>query len=71
MFGSLVDWSEREYTAEEVIQRLNVQLATKIKGAQAFTFGPPAIPGLGNGSGFSIMLQDRAGNTPDYLAENH
>jgi HAE1 family hydrophobic/amphiphilic exporter-1 len=42
----------------------------KIKGAQAFTFGPPAIPGLGNGSGFSIMIQDRAGNTPDYLAAN-
>ena len=70
MFGSLVDWSEREYTAKEIVQRLNMQLATKIKGAQAFTFGPPAIPGLGNGSGFSIMIQDRAGNTPDYLAQN-
>jgi HAE1 family hydrophobic/amphiphilic exporter-1 len=70
MFGSLVDWSEREYTAKEIVQRLNMQLAMKIKGARAFTFGPPAIPGLGNGSGFSIMIQDRAGNTPDYLAEN-
>ena len=47
-----------------------MQLAMKIKGAQAFTFGPPAIPGLGNGSGFSIMIQDRAGNTPDYLQSN-
>jgi HAE1 family hydrophobic/amphiphilic exporter-1 len=46
---------------------LNLVLAQKIKGAQSFAFGPPAIPGLGNGSGFSIMLQDRAGNTPDYL----
>ena len=34
-----------------------------------FAFGPPAIPGLGTGSGFSMMLQDRAGNTPAYLAE--
>ncbi|MCG8308842.1 MAG: efflux RND transporter permease subunit [Cytophagales bacterium] len=70
MFVTLVDWSERSYTAKEVIDKLNVELAQKIKGAQAFAFGPPAIPGLGNGSGFSIMIQDRAGNTPAYLAEN-
>lgn len=70
MFISLKDWSERDLTAKEVIQKLNMQLAMKIKGAQAFTFGPPAIPGLGNGSGYSIMLQDKGGNTPDYLQQN-
>jgi len=31
-------------------------------------FGPPPIQGLGNGSGFSIMIQDKGGNTLDYLA---
>jgi len=70
MFITLKKWDEREVTVKEFIARLNVQLAQKIKGAQAFAFGPPAIPGLGNGSGFSIMLQDMAGNTPDYLAAN-
>ncbi len=70
MFVTLIDWDERQLTAKEVIQKLNVELATKIKSAQAFAFGPPAIPGLGNGSGFSIMIQDRGGNTPDYLAQN-
>jgi HAE1 family hydrophobic/amphiphilic exporter-1 len=35
------------------------------RAAQVFAFGPPAIPGLGNGSGFTLMLQDRAGNTPN------
>jgi HAE1 family hydrophobic/amphiphilic exporter-1 len=70
MFVTLVDWDERSDTAKEVVQRLNYVLATKIKGAQAFSFGPPAIPGLGNGSGFSVMIQDRAGNTPEYLAQN-
>jgi HAE1 family hydrophobic/amphiphilic exporter-1 len=69
-FLSLKDWSERDLTAKEVINKLNVLLATRIKGAQAFTFGPPAIPGLGNGSGYSIMIQDRGGNTPSYLQEN-
>lgn len=70
MFVTLRDWSERKATAKEIIQRLNIQLATTIRGASAFAFGPPAIPGLGNGSGFSIMLQDRAGRTPEYLAMN-
>jgi len=70
MFGSLKDWGDRDKTAKEIIDELNIELAMKIQGAQAFAFGPPAIPGLGNGSGFSIMLQDRSGNSPDYLAQN-
>ncbi len=70
MFVTLRNWKEREITAREFIAGLNVQLASRIKGAQAFAFGPPAIPGLGNGSGFSIMIQDRVGNTPQELAES-
>ncbi len=70
LFVSLVDWSERDQTAKEIIARVNQELSTKIEGAQAFAFGPPAIPGLGNGSGFSIMLQDKGGNDPEYLASN-
>ncbi|MCU4176137.1 efflux RND transporter permease subunit [Carboxylicivirga sp. N1Y90] len=70
MFASLVNWDERDLTAEELVEQVNRQLFMKIKGAQAFAFGPPAIPGLGNGSGFSIMLQDKGGNEPAYLAAN-
>jgi len=70
LFVSLVDWSERESTATEIVAMVNGLLDTKIKGAQAFAFGPPAIPGLGNGSGFSIMLQDKGGNDPSYLSLN-
>jgi HAE1 family hydrophobic/amphiphilic exporter-1 len=70
MFATLKDWGDRDATAKEMIDRVNMALFSKIKGAQAFAFGPPAIPGLGNGSGFSIMLQDKGGNTPQYLSEN-
>ncbi|MCD6543873.1 MAG: efflux RND transporter permease subunit, partial [Flavobacteriaceae bacterium] len=70
LFVSLTNWADRDRTADEVILSLNKKLAVSIKGAQVFAFGPPAIPGLGNGSGFSMMLQDRGGNTPQYLAEN-
>jgi HAE1 family hydrophobic/amphiphilic exporter-1 len=70
MFASLKNWGEREATARGMIDRLNREFAMKIKGAQVFAFGPPALPGLGSGSGFSIMVQDRGGNSPEYLAEN-
>ena len=70
LFVTLADWSEREATVKEVMLRVNMEMAQKIKGAQVFAFGPPAIPGLGSGSGFSIMIQDKGGNTPEYLSTN-
>jgi HAE1 family hydrophobic/amphiphilic exporter-1 len=70
MFVTLKNWDDRDITVKEFVQILNRELYRNIKGARAFAFGPPAIPGLGNGSGFSIMIQDRGGNDPIYLAEN-
>ncbi len=70
MFVTLKDWGERGQTADEIMQEINIQLNQQIKGAKAFCFGPPAIPGLGNGSGFSIMIQDKSGKDPSYLAEH-
>jgi len=69
IFVSLKDWSERRGTVNQIVDRLNKVFYVKINEAQVFAFGPPAIPGLGNGSGFTMMLQDRGGNTPEYLAQ--
>jgi len=71
-FISLEHWENRDSPdlhASVIIQNINRRLAAGVPQAVAFAFGPPPIPGLGTGSGFSMMLQDRAGNTPDYLAE--
>ena len=68
LFITTTDWDERDNTVTEIVQALNMEFRQKIKGAAVFAFGPPAIPGLGNGSGFTIMLQDRLGNTPAYLS---
>jgi HAE1 family hydrophobic/amphiphilic exporter-1 len=68
IFVSLKDWDERKKTANELVARLNMDFQSAIYEAQVFAFGPPAIPGLGNGSGFTLMIQDKGGNTPDYLA---
>ncbi|MEN8161945.1 MAG: efflux RND transporter permease subunit, partial [Myxococcota bacterium] len=70
VFLQLKDWDERpdvEDHARNLVHRLNADFQS-VKGGVAFAFGPPAIPGLGTGSGFSMMLQDRGGNEPEYLA---
>ncbi len=69
LFVKLKNWHERAFTANELIARTNHMLNREIVEAQAFAFGPPAIPGLGSGSGFSLMIQDRKGQSPAYLAE--
>ena len=72
-FVSMKPWGERkakEHRVFEVMRALNVEFAREIPEATAFAFGPPPIPGLGTGSGFSFMLQDRSGGTPEYLAGN-
>lgn len=71
IFVSCKEWGVRgkENTVAEIIKRLNGQFRQTVQQAQTFAFGPPAIPGLGNGSGFSIMIQDKGGNTPMYLAQ--
>ncbi|MGH0032130.1 MAG: efflux RND transporter permease subunit, partial [Myxococcota bacterium] len=72
VFIQLKEWEQRPDPsdhAREVVRRLNAAFATQIPDAIVFAFGPPAIPGLGTGSGFSMMVQDRGGNPPTYLME--
>jgi len=72
IFLQLKDWDDRPELrdhANNIVRRLNYAFATRITEAVAFAFGPPAIPGLGTGSGFTLMLQDLGGNPPQYLAE--
>ncbi len=62
-FVSLKPWDERtthETSAEGVLGALNKRFAT-LPAANVVAFGPPAIQGLGTGSGFSMMVQDRSG----------
>jgi len=71
-FVALEPWTDRDSADEHVksiIDTMNRRLAFEVPQAVAFAFGPPAIPGLGTGSGFSMMLQDRGGNSPMYLAD--
>src|SRR5262252_5958006 len=71
-FVQLKPWHEREgeaLHARGVIEALNREFRRDIPGAAVVAFGPPAIPGLGTGAGFTIQLQDRSGGPPAYLAQ--
>jgi multidrug efflux pump len=69
---TLKEWAERKAPEEqyEAIKRhLNQELSMVTEGV-AFSFPPPAIPGVGTAGGFTFMLEDRAGKDPQFLSQN-
>ena len=69
IFISLKPWDERTKTAKQLIQETNFAFRTTISEATAIAFGPPPIEGLGTSAGFTLQLQDRSGNSPQFLDE--
>ncbi len=68
-FVRLRDWEERnrkDLRAPAVVARAMAAFS-KIKGARAFAFAPPAVMELGNASGFDFELMDRANLGHDAL----
>ena len=62
-FILLKDWDERKAAtlqAGAVTRRAMMGLA-QIKDAMVFAFSPPAMPELGNASGYAFFLKDNAG----------
>jgi HAE1 family hydrophobic/amphiphilic exporter-1 len=69
VFVQLKKWDERDKTDKQIIRQINQVANLNITEATVIAVGPPPIPGLGNAAGFTLQLQDRAGNTPAYLAQ--
>lgn len=69
IFIKLVDYKDRNMNATEIASYLNGVLYMELESCSAFTFGPPPIPGLGQSSGFTMMLLDKGGNTPIYISD--
>jgi HAE1 family hydrophobic/amphiphilic exporter-1 len=63
-FVTLKDWDQRKSADEQftaIQQNLSKQLGG-VKEGLAFSFPPPAIPGLGSSGGVSMVLEDRSGS---------
>ena len=69
---TLKPWDERKSRAEQfqvIKAHLNQQLS-KLPAGIAFSFSPPAIPGVGTAGGFTFILEDRSGGSIPFLAKN-
>jgi HAE1 family hydrophobic/amphiphilic exporter-1 len=71
-FVTLKEWRDRKKREEQyqfIRQSINRKLAGLPQGI-AFSFSPPAIPGVGTSGGFTFVLEDRAGKDVQFLADN-
>ncbi|MCE8022824.1 efflux RND transporter permease subunit [Billgrantia aerodenitrificans] len=60
VFFGLDPFESRSRSANEIVAELNGKFGA-MQEAFSFAFTPPAILGIGSGSGFSLFVQDRAG----------
>jgi hydrophobic/amphiphilic exporter-1 (mainly G- bacteria), HAE1 family len=70
-FVTLKPWSERtapEERYDAIRAHLNRELG-RLPEANAFSFSPPAIQGIGTAGGFTFVLEDRAGKDLAFLSE--
>jgi hydrophobic/amphiphilic exporter-1 (mainly G- bacteria), HAE1 family len=71
-FITLKPWDDRKTRQQqyhEILHRLNYELS-KLPDGFAFSFSPPAIPGVGTSGGFTFVLEDRAGKDVQFLASS-
>ncbi|HEX3438673.1 MAG TPA: multidrug efflux RND transporter permease subunit [Pseudacidobacterium sp.] len=71
-FVSLKPWEERktpETSYEGIKAHLQREL-TRVSSGIAFSFPPPAIPGVGTSGGATFVLEDRSGSGIEFLAKN-
>src|ERR1700687_3642683 len=71
-FVNFKPWSDRTTRAEqyqEIKARLNKELS-KLPEGTAFSFSPPAMPGVGTSGGSQLVLEDREGRDVQFLSDN-
>jgi len=72
-FVTLKDWDQRK-SKDQQFTAIQQHLAQALGGVQeglAFSFPPPAIPGVGSSGGVSFVLEDRSGkNDQQFLTQN-
>ena len=71
-FISLKPWEERKTPEESYngIKRHLQEALSRDPSGIAFSFPPPAIPGVGTSGGATFILEDRSGGSVELLAKN-
>ncbi len=72
-FVALKPWDQRK-SADQQLASIQQSVSGKLAGMSdglAFSFPPPAIPGIGTSGGVTMILEDRSGSDdPKFLAGN-
>jgi HAE1 family hydrophobic/amphiphilic exporter-1 len=71
-FVTLKPWDERKAPDEQyaaILQNAAGSLS-RIREGLAFSFPPPAIPGVGTSGGVTMVLEDRSGSGQNFLTQN-
>lgn len=71
-FVPLKDWDKRT-AANEQFDAIKAHVAQGLAGIRqgiAFSFAPPAIPGVGTSGGVTFVLEDRSGSDLSFLSKN-
>jgi HAE1 family hydrophobic/amphiphilic exporter-1 len=71
-FVNLRPWDERKAPNQQFGAILGGVTAglSKVRAGIAFSFPPPAIPGVGTSGGVTMLLEDRSGADPSFLTAN-
>jgi len=71
-FVSLKPWDVRKTpeTSYDGIKAHLQKVLSEVPSGIAFSFPPPAIPGVGTSGGATFILEDRSGGSLDFLAKN-
>jgi len=71
-FVSLKPWADRKTpeTSYNGVKAHLQQVLSRVPSGIAFSFPPPAIPGVGTSGGATFILEDRSGSPLEFLAKN-
>jgi hydrophobic/amphiphilic exporter-1 (mainly G- bacteria), HAE1 family len=71
-FISLKPWDVRKTpeTSYDGVKAHLQKALSQVSGGVAFSFPPPAIPGVGTSGGATFILEDRSGSPLEFLAKN-
>ena len=71
MFATFTDWSERTGVGQDINTKLGkvMGFAATIPEATVLPMNPPPIPGLGSTGGFSMYIVNKAGDSPEQMAQ--
>jgi HAE1 family hydrophobic/amphiphilic exporter-1 len=71
-FVNLKPWEQRQSPNQHLAGILGAVGGglSKVRAGIAFSFPPPAIPGVGTSGGVTMVLEDRSGGDPSFLTQN-